>query len=296
LVLIYPNQPMNLREIRKKIHSVSNIKKITHAMQMVSAVKMKKAQAVALEGRYYREALARIIGKLTDSIQEDYSPLLRKNEGEKTLVVVISSNKGLCGSFNYGLFRLISKKIKNLTDADYLTVGQKAVEFFNASNSHIAADFSSRRPIENVSAIFNFIVNKFLNNNYQKIYLAYNKFISSLKNDPVFDLFLPLEKELEITKSGQPTSIGNEEYLVEPNPKKVVDALLNSYLEERIREAIISSEASEHSSRMMAMKTATDNADELSYELTLTRNRLRQEKITLELLDMITAKESVSTN
>ena len=288
---------MNLREIRKKIHSVKNIKKITHAMQMVSAVKMKKAQTAALEGKYYQEALTSIINKLTGSIEEDYSPLLRVSEGSKVLVVVISSNKGLCGSFNYGLFRLINKEMSNFTNGDYLTVGHKAVEFFNANNAHIAADFSSRRPIENVSAIFNFVVKGFLSNSYQKIYLAYNKFISSLKSEPIFDLFLPLKRDLGITNNNQTSSLtSREEYLVEPNAKEVVDSLLHSYLEERIRETIISSEASEHSARMMAMKTATDNADELSYDLTLTRNRLRQEKITSELLDMVTAKESVSAN
>jgi len=280
---------MNLREIRNKIRSVNNIKKITHAMQMVSAVKMKKAQAIAMEGAYYRDALTRIINKLSGSVEEDYSPLLKKNKSKKTLVIVISSNKGLCGSFNYGLFRLIAKRTA-LAQVDYLTVGQKAIEFLNSNKANIIADFSSRQPIDNVSAIFNFVVRKFLDSDYQKIYLAYNKFISPLRNEPVFNLLLPLESDLRTEAT---LNLKREEYLVEPNPKEVINSLLESYLEEKIREAIISSEAGEHSARMMAMKMATDNANDLSYDLTLTRNRLRQEKITAELLDMVTAKESV---
>jgi len=260
-------------------------------MQMVSAVKMKKAQVVALEGQYYRDALTKIFNKLSGSIGDDYSPLLKKNEGEKKLVIVVSSNKGLCGGFNYSLFRLITKKI-DIKKADYLTVGQKAVEFINMNDGNIIADFSSRKPIDNVSAIFHFVVSKFLNDDYQEVYLAYNKFISPLKNGPVFNLLFPLKADLK----AETISLKTQEYLVEPNPKEVVSDLLNSYLEEKVREAIISSEAGEHSARMMAMKTATDNANELSYDLTLTRNRLRQEKITFELLDMITAKESVTVD
>jgi len=284
---------MNLRQTRKKIKSVTNVKKITKAMEMISAIKMKKAQNEALEGRPYDEELKRIIGKVMPKLSSKYSPLLtEKPESlmKKKLAIVIASNKGLCGGFNINLFRFISQTV-DFKETEFVIVGKKA-SYLSRLGATIIADFSSNSPITNVSAIFNFALEKYLKENYFEIVLFYNKFISVLKVEPVKTKILPVKVELK----EQEIKITTQEYLIEPSPEKIIDPLLRSYIQEAIKNSIIESEASEHSSRMIAMKNATDNATDVIYNLTMLRNKIRQENITNELLDMVGAKASVEGN
>lgn len=280
---------MNLRQVRKKIKSISNVKKITKAMQLVSAVKMKKAQQVEIEGRPYRDNLTKIIQKVLPGIDITASPLVCANSSNvlKNLVIIISSNKGLCGAFNVNLFRFLIKSA-NVEKSDFVAVGKKAAAFIGRSRS-VIADYSSNKPLLEVSALFQFVLDKFLNGVYGKVMIIYNKFISTLRFDQTIETLLPFEfsRDLQMNNSQK------NSYLVEPLAEEILDSLLKSYIEERIRAAIISSEAVEHSARMIAMKNATDNANDVIYNFTLLGNKLRQEKITSELLDMITAKESV---
>lgn len=284
---------MNIRQVRKKIKSISNVKKITKAMQLVSAVKMKKAQQYALEGKPYRENLEKIIKKMIDSLDMKYSSLLTA-EGvgtNKKLVIVISSNKGLCGAFHFNLFRHILKNI-DIQKSDFITLGRKGALFVNRVGGTILADFSQTDQMETVSAVFRTVLAAFLDGKYKEIVLVHNKFINTLTYDPMARVILPvkIEKVLEgIMKA-------RTEYIIEPSPETIIDALLRSFVEEEIRGAITESLAAEHSARMIAMKSATDNAEDVIYNLTFLRNKLRQEKITYELLDMVTAKESVEIN
>ncbi|EKE13746.1 MAG: ATP synthase gamma chain, partial [uncultured bacterium] len=155
-------------------------------------------------------------------------------------------------------------------------------------SAHIMADYSSNIPLNNVSALFEFALNKYLDKTYKKIDLYHNQFVSTIQSIPVVTTLLPIKMELGQEKTS--------EYLIEPSPKKIIDSLLRSFVEEKLRFALIQSEAGEHSLRMMAMKNATDNATDVIYNLTMVRNKIRQEKITSELLDMVTAKESVESN
>ncbi len=283
---------MNLRQVRQKIKSISNVKKITRAMQMVAAVKMRKAQSRAKEGEEYRQNLRRVIGKLSQVIDKSSSPLFKEQQG-KELILLVSANKGLCGAFNSNLFRYLyhNFEIKNY---DFVCIGKKGVLAVHSLGGNIVADFSARNPITVVSAVFNFVLERFLSGENGKIHLVYNKFISTFKYEPVSEIILPVSevlKEEEIEKISFP-----REYIIEPSPKLFLENLLRAYVEDRIRAAILSSEAGEYSARMLAMKNATENAGELIYHLTLVRNKLRQEKITYELLDMVTAKESVEGN
>lgn len=283
---------MNLRAVRKKIKSIKNVRKITKAMQMVSAVKMRKAQQVEVESRPYREGLNSIIAKIAPRLDPKYSPLLNKqNTGIKELIIFVTANKGLAGAFSVSLFRYLLKNNINFKDTDFVTVGNKGAQFVNRMGSKVLADYSDNTPIVQVSAIFNFILQKYLEEDtYRSVSIVYNKFISTLRSEAVMDTLLPFTMEPTETKIEDTLQ---KEYIIEPSPEVIIDQLLRSFIEDRIRGAIISSEAVEHSMRMMAMKNATDNAEDVIYNLTLVGNRLRQEKITYELLDMVTSKESV---
>jgi len=287
---------MNIRIIRKKIKSVTNVKKITKAMQLVSAIKMKKAQQVAVDGRPYQMEIENIIRAISPKIDPSLSPLIGFSEDKierKNLAIVIASNKGLCGSFNFNLLRFIVKNT-DFKNTDFIIVGKKA-NLLSKFSANIMADYSSNIPLNNVSALFEFALNKYLDRTYKKIDLYHNQFVSTIQSVPAITTLLPINFSQKID-SEQNIKEKESEYLIEPNPKKIIDALLRSFVEEKLRFAFIQSEAGEHSLRMMAMKNATDNATDVIYNLTMVRNKIRQEKITSELLDMVTAKESVESN
>ncbi|VVA44293.1 ATP synthase gamma chain [Candidatus Roizmanbacteria bacterium] len=287
---------MNIRIIRKKIKSVTNVKKITKAMQMVSAIKMKKAQQVAVDGRPYQDEIEKIIRAVSPKIDSSLSPLITQPEDKierKNLSIVLASNKGLCGSFNFNLLRFIVKNV-DFKNTDFIIVGKKA-NLLSKFSAHIMADYSSNIPINNVSALFEFSLKKYLDKTYKKVELYHNQFVSAIQSNPVVTTLLPIN----FTQKNETENIVEQkafDYLIEPNPKKIIDSLLRSFVEEKLRFAFIQSEAGEHSLRMMAMKNATDNATDVIDNLTMARNKIRQEKITSELLDMVTAKESVESN
>lgn len=283
---------MNIRTVRKKIKSVGNVKKITKAMQLVSAIKMKKSQQQAQEGQPYRTHLEKIIEKMIATLDPGFSRLMEKNilTKPKDLVIFVSSNKGLCGSFNFNLFRYLIKKV-DFDKSDFITIGKKGALFVGKMGRTILADFSSGPFIDSVSAVFQTALTAYLQNKYTQVILIYNKFISTLQFEPTATTLLPVSRQLIEAMPVEPKG----EYIIEPSAATIVDSLLRSVTEEKIRGAIADSEAAEHSARMVAMKNATDNAEDVIYNLILLRNKLRQEKITYELLDMVTAKESVES-
>jgi F-type H+-transporting ATPase subunit gamma len=282
---------MNIREVGKKIKSVSNVKKITHALQLVSAVKMKKAQEAASDAAAYQQFLERSIQRVGASIDPQFSPILKvkTNQATKKLLIVVSSNKGLCGAFNLNLFRFFQQQ-SGKDVHDVVVVGKKGGILSVQLGHTVAADFSSHTPLTNVGALFDFVLEAYMSGRYGSVNVIYNKFISSFQVEPTIDQLLPFQ--MSHGQSDDP-SFTHGEYAIEPDPEVIIDALIKSYIEEKIRYAIMQSEAGEHSARMMAMKNATDNAKEVVSSLTSLKNKLRQQKITYELLDMITAKESV---
>lgn len=290
---------MNFRQVRKKIKTINNVAKITKAMQMISAVKMRKAQSTALEGKPYRSLLDKIIKRVCkkeEAIDLSFFGHKKKTLADKNLHLLISSNKGLCGSFNFNLFRFMIKEI-NFEKDSFITIGKKGADFVLKMKSDIIADFSLQTPfIDAVSSIFSLIMQNF-SADYQNVYLFYNKFISTFKFNPVKLQFLPIidfsQTAAEISEDAQKKLFN---YLIEPSSSEIINSLIQDFLKEKIKEAILDSEAAEHSSRMLSMKNATDNANDIVYRLTLLRNKLRQESITGELLDMITAKEATEIN
>lgn len=259
-------------------------------MQLVSAIKMRKAQEVELEGRPYRDTLSTIIEKLTNSFDVSRSELFAvRSQKDRNLIILISSNKGLSGSFLVNLFRFLMQQYKDFADQDFVTVGSKGAVFIQRIGGNVIANFSKGSPLSDVTAIFSLALEKYIQGEYKNVRIVYNKFISTFRFEPREEILMPFTFKRETEVETRLLS----EYLIEPSPEQIINELLKNYLEEKIRGAIISSEACEHSSRMMAMKNATDNATDIIYNLTLVGNKLRQEKITGELLDMITAKESV---
>lgn len=283
---------MNVRQVRKKTKSVSNVKKITRSMQLVSAIKMKKSQQAAIEARPYQMHLELVIKKVLTKVDTIQSPLLvshAKNECPD-LIIVLTGNKGLCGSFNIDLFRYIANNV-DIKNSKFITIGKKGAQFLSKTGGDIRADYSHTAPLNSVSAITSFALGTFLDGTYKRVFILYNSFISTLKTEQTLAQLLPYKLEF-----GQEIEEKEYiEYLIEPSPKEIIEKILRSFVEEKVRNAVLQSEAGEHSARMIAMKNATDNANDVIYNLTLLGNKLRQEKITNELLDMITAKESVET-
>lgn len=280
---------MNLRQVRLKIKSIGNVRKITKAMQMVAAVKMKKAQERAMQGLIYKQYLKQMITEISANVDKSTSELFQNNKDVTTRTFVfISTNKGLCGSFNLNLFKYFLHNIKTTDNDQFIIFGKKAREFVENLKGEVVLDFSDSSFIASVSAVYNNVLTRFLNKQINTVYLVYNRFISAFRSEPTIEQLLPLTSQ-----QNQDKQHSQKPYSIEPSAESFLESLLHSYLEDRIRTAIIESEAGEYSARMMAMKNATDNAGELIYHLTLLRNKLRQEKITYELLDMMTAKESV---
>lgn len=281
----------NIRQIRGRIKSVKNIAQITRAMELVAASKMKRAQAAALAGKLYAGKIYQMVMELSSRVDVSLSPLLTKPKVStgKRLVVYITTNKGLCGGLNTTSFRFLTGAYETLKNVSFVTVGRKGAHFVSQMGSEVVADFSdSTPPTAAVPAIIELATEGFLSGTCDAVDIVFNEFHSAIKQQPVKKTILPLTMQ-----SSDDQNENLSEFLIEPNAKEVFDALLPHYLENQLRDAILQSEASEHSSRMIAMHNATDNALSIASELTLVFNKARQEKITYEISDMVTARLAV---
>jgi F-type H+-transporting ATPase subunit gamma len=278
----------NIRLIRGRIKSAKNIAQITKAMELVAASKMKKAQIAAQSGKLYARKIFDMVMLLSRKVDYTSHPLLTKPDTitGKRLVILISTNKGLCGGLNTNLFRFANVTYRD-GNQEYVTFGKKGADFTVRVKKPILADFSKQTPFVNlVPAVTDLVTEKYLSKQYDGIDLVYNEFISAVNYKPNRKTILPLT-----LASGTVTDTDMAgEFLIEPDPAQVFNSLLPHYLENQIRDAILQAEASEQSARMVAMRNATDNALSLSEELTLIYNKARQEKITYEIGDLVTAR------
>ncbi|OGF99918.1 ATP synthase F1 subunit gamma [Candidatus Gottesmanbacteria bacterium RBG_13_37_7] len=284
----------NTRIIKRRIKSAQNISQITKAMEMVAASKMKKAQEEAVMGKPYAQKIYEVTRQLAGKINRESHPLLTLgNITGKKLIVLISTNKGLCGGLNTNLFRTVQKFVGTDKTYDFVAVGKKSQNFIVRTGKNLTADFSATIPFtEIVPPLTQYLVQGFLNETYQEIYLVFNAFLSALRQIPVTKMILPISTLKTEDKVASDTD-HFVEFLIEPSIDHVLDILLPHYLENQIRSSILEAEASEHSARMIAMKNATDAAFELTQELTLIYNKARQEKITNEIADIVTARLAV---
>lgn len=281
------------RQIKQRIKTAKNISKITKAMEMVSASKMRKAQAQALATRPYTRALQEALQKLANKVSTDVHPYLTSHENGIDIAIVISTDKGLCGGLNQNLYKAALKWQKDHPGSKFILIGRKAVAFAKAYGLPVHAQFTDLPDsIQNVDTIpvTSLVAKAFLNQNFKTVSVVYMDFISTLVQKVRVSQLLPLSQEISETLSGETvTSDEASEYLFEPSPEAILDDLLNYYLENSIYQSFLEAKASEHSARMVAMKNASENAGELVEELKLQFNKSRQAAITAELLDITTA-------
>jgi F-type H+-transporting ATPase subunit gamma len=278
----------NLRDIRRRIKSVKNTAQITRAMQLVAAAKMKKAQDQALAGRDYSKQLNGVLQDISEGFSEATHVLLDKRTGSRELVLVISTDKGLCGPINTNLARAVRGQVS--ADADYVTVGRKFRIMMEKQGRKIVADFSVKDPVPfgDARAIATLLSKEFIAGNYDKVSVAYTRFVNTMTQVPEVVQLLPV-----VTPTEHSDAIATSDFLFEPSPADVLSAILPLYINFQVFQALVEARASEHSARMVAMKAATDNAKKFIKELTLEYNKLRQGAITSELLEITTAMKAM---
>ena len=286
------------RDIRRRIKSVKNTAQITKAMQMVAAAKMRKAQQAALVGRPYAQLLTEIMTEAAANMSGFDHPLMQPRPAAKHAVILVGTDRGLCGGLNGNLFREASKLDKDTTV--FVTAGRKASQFIARTKRNLAAEFTYKDTPQfaEARAISKFAQDLFLKGNVDAVDILYPRFINTLMQQPQTVPFLPIGKLAAVTAGinvPQPdlASKTSEVFEFEPDEETVLGELLPHSLNFQMHQILLETKASEQSARMVAMKNATDNAQQIIKDLTLEYNKLRQANITKELLEITTAQMAV---
>ncbi|MEI6108303.1 MAG: ATP synthase F1 subunit gamma [Opitutae bacterium] len=289
------------RDIRRRIKSVKNTRQITKAMELVAASKMKKAQQAALAGRPYAELMARMLAALADRVEESQHEFLVKREVKTRGIILITSDKGLCGPLNSNLFKLVTE-IK--TPAKYAVIGRKGTQFIARTHRALLADFpaNDRTTFADIKVVAEFMVQQYHKGVVDTVEIIWPRFRNTLVQVPTVMSLLPLTDvkaaiaELHAATGTVPVkeTPAESQMLFEPDAKVVLESLLPLYLNRQVYHQALEAKASEHSSRMVAMKTAKDNATKLLGDLTLEYNKARQAGITQEILEIAAAQFSAA--
>ena len=272
----------NLRELRSRIKSIESTSRVTKALQMIAAAKMKKAQDKVLDGRSYSEKLNAIIGNVYQSNPEIFS-LNSEDGSNKNLVLLVTPDRGLCGALVSNVLKETSNFIDSI-DADYeiRVIGKKGTSFISKIvDKYESFKVSDMPTFEEVSPITSSISNDIDIDGFTKVFIIYTEFISTAVQKPKVKQLLPVEIDFNNNEKV------NNEFLYEPDIDKVSQALIPRYIETSIFNSILDSVASEHSARLVAMQNATENANELKQDLTLDLNKARQQQVTSEILDIV---------
>ncbi len=288
----------NLKEIRTRISSVNSTMQITSAMKMVSAAKLKRAQNAVVQMRPYAEKMQEILANVSSSIDTADNPFVREREEKNTLIVALTSNRGLCGGFNNNVIKQVKKLVAELGESNVtvLPVGKKANDVFK-KHSYIAgnnlpennATLWDDLSFENIVPLTEALMDKYSDGTFDKILVVYNSF----KNAAV--QLLMSEQLLPIVKSeNEEKSTDNTDYIFEPSQEEIITDLIPNSLKVSFYKAMLDSLASEHGARMTAMHKATDNASELIKDLKLTYNKARQAAITNEILEIVGGAEALN--
>jgi F-type H+-transporting ATPase subunit gamma len=287
------------KEIRLKIKSVQNTRKITKAMEMVAASKMKKAQERMRHGRPYARRILNITMHAARANTEYKHPLLTRREAIRRVgVVVITTDKGLCGGLNTNLLRLVLNQHKEWLakgiEADYCTIGNKGLGFVNRMGGRIVSqvtNYGDNPTLERLIGPVKMLIDQYLAGHLDEVHIFATRFVNTMKQEPAHSTLIPIPQEWvlpggEVMKD-ESVSSGNWDYLYEPDAKAVLDQLLVRYLETVVYQAASENIASEQSARMVAMKAASDNARNIIDELQLVYNKSRQAAITKELSEIV---------
>jgi F-type H+-transporting ATPase subunit gamma len=289
------------RDIRRRIKSVKNTAQITKAMQMVAAAKMRKAQQAALVGRPYAELMNQILAEAAPRIAAFKHPLMEERPVKKRAVILVATDRGLCGALNSNLLREAAKLDKNSTI--FVAAGKKGGQFVARTKRQLAAEFTYKDPptYAEARAISKFAQDLFLKGEVDAVDILFTQFISTLVQQPKTMQLLPIGKIRAVTaginapsQELAPAGPRTDVFEFEPDEKTVLSALLPHSINFQVHQILLEARASEHSARMVAMKNATDNAKQLIKDLTLEYNKLRQSNITKELLEIATAQMAVA--
>lgn len=288
---------MSLLDLRRRLKSVNSTQKITRAMEMVSASKMKKAQDAALAGRPYADELARLIEGLVarskGNLEHPY--FLRRENPKKILFLLFTGDRGLCGAFNSNIIRYLNtKQLGETQEKAILCVGRKGLQFFKHVGASVIAEFeglSDKPEFVKTAPITRLVVKGFLDGEFDEVRLVYNHFINTMQQRIVERTLLPFTPPVAEAEAKTAAQI---EYVFEPSGAAVFERLLPRFLETIVYQALLESNASEQSARMVAMKSASENAGELIDTLTLEMNKARQASITTEILEIIGGADALA--
>ncbi len=284
----------NLKDIRNRIASVRSTQQITKAMKMVSAAKFRRAEEAILQNRPYSDKMLEVLSSLALRTEEEAHPLLERRDARNVCLVVFTSDRGLCGSFNANILRSTERFLKTKSgEYEGITlylVGKKALEFFRRRDADILGhktELFGKVSYPVAQDIAREVIERYTNRELDLVYMVYNEFRSALSQQVVFDRLLPVEP-MPVEPDTSTT-----EYIYEPSEEYMLNWVLPRYVEVRMFRALLESTASEHGARMTAMDAATNNASEMIDRLTLKYNRARQEAITTELMDIVNGVEAM---
>lgn len=285
----------NIRDIKRQINSVQNMKQITRAMEMVAASKLRRAQESAQAARPYADKIKEVIGSIASSNNDITHPMLETREINKTGYLIITSDRGLAGGYNANVLRklmtIINERHSSPDDYALYVIGRKGMEYFNKRDMPVNENItglSDSPKFSDIKTIASKAIANFENGTYDELVLVYNEFVSALQQVPVEKRLLPMADET-LQQDGPAT-----EYEFEPSPEEVLDDLLPKYAETLIYSALLEGKASEFGARMTAMGSATNNATELIDDLTLAFNRARQAAITQEISEIVAGASALS--
>ena len=285
------------KEIRGKIKSVENTKKITKAMEMVAASKMRKAQERMLAARPYSEKIRNIAAHLGQANPEYVHPFMQVNDVKKAGMIVVTTDKGLCGGMNTNVLRLVTNKLRELQGqgetTEAVAIGGKGLGFLNRVGAKVvsqATGLGDTPHLDKLIGPVKVLLDQYAEGKLSVVYLAYTKFVNTMRQESVVEQLLPLSAE---KLQAEKTSGHSWDYIYEPDPQSVIDELMVRYVESLVYQAVAENMASEQSARMVAMKAATDNAGSVIGELKLIYNKTRQAAITTELSEIVAGAAAV---
>jgi len=282
---------LSVRAIKRKVRSVTNIKKITRAMQMVSAAKLKKVQVRLMELRPYSDKIREFLQGLASQVKDLHYPLFQPREQVKKIAIVtVMADKGLCGSYNSNMMRFAQKFIdEQKKPYEAVAIGKESVEWFRKQDVKLRTEYQqlpTEIPFSQIKAMTKQLVEMFLSGEVDEVHLLFTRYVNAMTFKPGSVKFLPIEPEKAEKKL-------SHEYEFEPEPALILDKLIPRYVEVSFHRLLLESMSSEHAARMNAMRNATDSATDLISTLTLQYNNARQAGITRELLDIVGGAEAL---
>ena len=282
------------KEIKGKIGSIKNTQKITSAMEMVAASKMKKAQERMASGRPYAQNMLKVIGHIANGNLEYRHPYLEEREVKRVGYIVISTDRGLCGGLNTNEFKLVTQDVKiwreQGVEVDFAALGSKACSFFNRFGGKLLAAESGlgdKPSVSDVVGVVRVMLKAYDEGQIDRVFLVFNDFVNTMTQKPVINQLLPLPKSEDEEYQHR------WDYIYEPDPKEILEALMVRYIESQVYQGVVENAASEQAARMVAMKAATDNAGNLIDELQLVYNKARQAAITQEISEIVSGAAAV---